>query len=116
MEKKTTKRQHINTLLGLDQVKANEELVDYLTHELELLDKKNASRKGEKTERQIENDKYMEDILSYMAEVDSSVSISTIAKHYGLTSQRVTPLMAKLEKANKVVKTVEKRTSLYTLA
>ena len=42
--KKMTKRDYFNTLLGIVEVKANPELVKFIDHELELLAKKNSTK------------------------------------------------------------------------
>lgn len=44
---KITKRDRYNALLNMAEVKANPDMVDFIKHELELLDKKNA-KSGEK--------------------------------------------------------------------
>lgn len=53
MEKKITKREVINSMLALDVIKGNEVYLNFLKHELELLDNKNANRK--ETPKQKEN-------------------------------------------------------------
>lgn len=49
-----TKRENYETLLTLDSVKANIELVNFINHELELLEKKNKAERGP-TANQVEN-------------------------------------------------------------
>ena len=46
MEKKFTKRNALNALLSLSEVRADERLVAYCENELRLLDKKNVSASG----------------------------------------------------------------------
>ena len=43
--KKITKRERFNSLLSLSEVQANADLVAFIEHEIELLDKKNSSEK-----------------------------------------------------------------------
>ena len=54
--KKLTKRDYFNQLLKLDEVKGNEKLVKFISHELELLAKKNASDKSKLSATQIANE------------------------------------------------------------
>lgn len=116
MENKITKRDNFNTLLSLNEVKSNPTLVDFINHEIALLDKKNASRKTELTETQKENLQFKDDILTWLGDQADPKTTSAIAKAFGLSTQRVTPIMAKLLKENKVVVSTVKRVNYYTIA
>ena len=54
MEKKITKKDRFNQLLAIDGVSANDELVAFIQHEIELLEKK-AGKSGS-TKQQKENE------------------------------------------------------------
>ena len=119
-EKKITKRDNYNTLLGLAEVQANPDLVAFINHELELLDRKNAST-GEKklTATQVANESVKEAILEEM-EPNRLYTISEMLKVLPscaeLTNQKVTRLVAQLVGDNKVIRTEDKRKAYFSLA
>ena len=78
--KKITKREVINELLREDLIQNTPMYKDYLKHELELLDRKNASSKGSNTE---ENEKIANMLLEEMAKLEST----------GKTQYTITELM-----------------------
>lgn len=115
-EKKMTKREYINRILGY----AHEEDKPFLTHELELLDKKNdAPRKP--TPKQVENLGFQDDIVAWM-EPGVSYDAATITKGIpslvaaGVSSARVVGMLGQLRKAGKVEYRQEKGKGFYTLA
>lgn len=113
MEKKITKRDYYNDLLAMDEVNANEEIVKFIKHEIALLDKKNASRKTEMTETQKENLVLKDKILDLLTKKGTEMSCSQIAKEFGLSTQRTSPLLEKLIADNKVVKESKKRINYF---
>lgn len=112
---KMTKKDYFNAILAIPQVSANPELVDFINHELELLAKKNSSRKGELTETQKENIALGEEIVQFMAKRELT-TIAEIRKHFGVSSQKVTPIMTSLEKAGRINRTIDKRVSYFSVA
>ena len=112
---KKTKRDYFNELLAITDVALNAELVSFINHELELLEKKNKSKSGEMTETQKENAEKANEILAYMAMKDCEYTIKMIREHFGLTAQKVTPIMATLAENGKVTKRVDKRVTYYSL-
>ena len=54
MTKKITKRERYAQLLAISAVAANKELVDFINHEVELIDRKNTSRSMTKTQAENE--------------------------------------------------------------
>ena len=115
-EKKMTKREYINRILGY----VHEEDKEFLLHELELLDKKNSAER-KPTPKQIENAGFKADILNYM-EVGVQYVCADIVKGVpsivasGLTAQRVAQMLKQLTDEGKIVKSEDKRKSVYTLA
>lgn len=116
MTNKITKRDNFNALLSIPAVADNADLVAFIEHEIELLDKKNASRKTELTETQKENLAFKDQIVDYLAGSSDPKSTSAIAKQFGLSTQRVTPIMQKLIKEGAVVVNTVKRVNYYTVA
>ena len=116
--KKMTKRDHFNTLLDLAEVKANPKLVEFINHELELLDKKNAADK-KPTAQQTANEAIKVAILDNMAE-GAKYTITDLIKSVpecaDLTNQRVSALVRQLVDEKMVVRTEDKRKAYFSLA
>ena len=114
MTKKTTKKENFTTLLTLAEVKANPQLVEFINHEIDLLNRK-SSASGEKklTPVQIANETFKEAILAGM-KPNRLYTISELQKEIPaiasaeLSNQRVSALVRQLKEDNKVVRTEEK--------
>ena len=118
--KKMTKRDYFNTLLGIAEVKANDELVKFIEHELELLAKKNASGEKKPTAVQIANEGIKSVILETLAENGKMMTISEMQKVNAelgeLTNQRISALIRQLMNDEKVVRVEEKRKAYFKIA
>ena len=116
--KKLTKRDHFNTLLALDEVKSNSKLVEFIEHELELLDRKNSTDK-KPTAQQTANEAIKVAILDNMAE-GAKYTITDLIKSVpecaDLTNQRVSALVRQLVEEKMVVRTEDKRKAYFSLA
>ena len=119
-EKKITKRDRFNELLGIPAVAENEGLVEFIEHEIELLDKKNTAER-KPTAKQVANEGYKQNILNWM-EPDHLYLAAEIAKgcpaivENGVTAGTVTALLTQLYKAGTIVRTEDKRKNYYSLA
>lgn len=116
--KKMTKRDHYNALLKIAEVKSNPALVDFINHELELLDRKNSADK-KPTAQQTANEAVKTAILAHMVEgkmYTITDIIKTVPECADLTNQRVSALMRQLKEANLVVRTEDKRKAYFSLA
>jgi hypothetical protein len=116
--KKMTKRDYFNSLLALDEVKANSKLVEFIEHELELLDRKNSTDK-KPTAQQTANEAIKVAILDNMAE-GAKYTITDLIKSVpecaDLTNQRVSALVRQLVDDKVVVRTEDKRKAYFSLA
>lgn len=116
--KKLTKRDHYNALLALEEVKANPKLVEFIEHELELLDRKNSAEK-KPTAQQTANEAIKVAILDNMAE-GAKYTITDLIKSVpecaDLTNQRVSALVRQLVDDKVVVRTEDKRKAYFSLA
>ena len=118
--RKPTKRDHFNALLTIPAVAENADLVAFIEHEVELLDKKNSAER-KPTPNQIENAGFKSDILDWM-QVGEQYSVADIAKGVpsivtaDISVNRVTAMMTQLVNDGAVVRTTEKRKSVYSLA
>ena len=118
-EKKITKREYFNTLLTLEEVKANADLVAFINHELELLDRKNANGEKKMTATQITNESIKKQLVEEM-EDNRLYTISEMLKVLPccaeLSNQKVTRLVSDLVKDNKLIRTEDKRKAYFSKA
>ena len=75
MEKKMTKKEMFAKLR--EMVADNPEMVKFIDHEVELLERKNASKSGKLTPAQVANEGYKEKILEFLADHGAS-TVTTI--------------------------------------
>ena len=107
MANKTTKKEFFAMLLAINEVSANSELVDFINHEIELLDSK--ARKSA-SKRESANTELEEVLLAELIEIGKSVTVSefmklsTTVKAGELSNQKVTAVFAKLKKADKITR------------
>ena len=97
----------------------NEEMVAFIDHEIELLERKsNFPKKPTKT--QVENDGFKVEIVAYLTEVDTPKTIKELQAEIpsisGLTNQRITHMLTDLVKAETLTKEYVKKTPYYSVA
>ena len=115
--KKMTKRDYFNALLNVEEVKANSAMVEFITHELELLSKKNsADRKPTATQNENENIKAA--IVAGMTE-NHLYTVTEIIKEIPacneLANQKVSALFRQLCAENKTERLEEKKKAYFRL-
>ena len=111
MANKTTKRDYFNMIKAA--MSDNAEVVAFVEHEIELLDKKNAKTAGPNPEVVA----FRLNVLEYIKNASNPVTISSIAKALGATSQKVTPAVkALVESGDVVLNSTVKRVNYYTVA
>ena len=118
--KKMTKREKFEMLTKIPAVAENDMLMEFISHELELLAKKNASATGERklTETQKVNETIKDAILEGMVE-NRLYTITELIKEVpacaGLTNQKVSAIVRQMyDSANPTVeKVVDKRKSYF---
>ena len=117
MANKITKREVIKMMMNEEVVKANSTYVAYLENELALLDKKAQNKKATKTQEQ--NKSIKATILKVLATIGSGTvtdiqngneELST------LSNQKVSALVRQLVESGEVVKTTDKKKSIFSLA
>lgn len=122
MTKKMTKKEMFAMVIATieaTEVENREEMVNFLNHEVELLEKK--SSKSGTTKTQKENLVLMEQLKEALSEMTEAVTISEFqAKSTHevatLSNQKLSALLKKLvEEEKTVVKTVEKKKSYFAL-
>ena len=115
MANKVTKRDNFNALLNIEEVASNPELVEFIKHELELLDRKNKTKSGELTETQKENLALGEEMVEFITKAGKELSVADVRNHFGITAQKATPILTKLVENGKLAKRVDKRVSYFSV-
>jgi len=116
--KKMTKRDYFNQLLGMEDVKADEKLVKFIEHELELLAKKNAATSGKMTASQKANEEIKNGIVEELEnEPDRLYTITEMIKEFDVckpfVNQKISNLANQLVKEGRIAKVEEKRKSFF---
>ena len=117
--KKMTKREKFELLLTIGEVVENTILVEFINHELELLDRKSASSKDgirKPTKAQLEN-KNLQDLIFQTMEDNKAYTISDlqaeIVELEGLSNQKVSSLLKKLVDTELLTKFQEKKKTFF---
>lgn len=123
---KMTKREKFALLLNMDEVKSNAMLSEFITHEIELLDKKNSSKKL--TPQQTANTGIKDEILDILkAEPEKKFTVTELLKLLSdgeLTNQRVSAILRQMcapkdgnpeDSAYPVIRIEEKRKAYFQL-
>ena len=112
---KVNKRERFEQIKAL--VSDNAELVAFIDHEIELLNKKN-SRSGKPTKTQVENETIKAQIISVLERVGKPMTVTQLlaeSEFTGLSNQKVSALLTQLRKSGEVVRTIEKKVAFYSL-
>ena len=112
MEKKMTK---VEMFKAIKEVVAdNQEMVAFIEHEIELLQKKSGNRKPTKTQE--ENKVLKDEILSVLS--DKGMTVTEIQKSSeilgNVSNQKVSALLRQLVERDEAVKTTDKKKSLFS--
>ena len=115
MANKITKKEMFTRIKA--QVKDNAEMVAFIDHEIELLDKKASNKKATKTQ---EANVGIKSTILAVLEGGKSMTVTEMqgasAELGELSNQKVSALVRQLVEAGKVVKTIDKKVSRFSLA
>jgi len=118
---KLTKKDYFKMVAGVienSNVGNKAELQNFISHEIELLEKKAQSR-GTDNAKTRENNEIIEKIYNTLVEINRAVTITELKaevpefKEY--TNQKISALMKKLVDNNRVVKVVDKKKSYFKI-
>ena len=113
---KITKRERFESLLKLSAVQADPGMVEFIEHEIDLLNRKNSAEK-KPTAQQMANETTKQAILDGM-ESNRLYTVSEIIKEIPecaeLSNQKVSALLRLLKDECKVIKTEDKRKSYFS--
>ena len=115
---KAMKFARLAEILDMVELEAAEKemLCQFLDREVELIEKKQASKKSS-TDKEMESNKEL--VLDILADLAKPVTVSEILKEdvpEGWTAPKVTAILQKLLAEGKVVNVKDKKKSLYSLA
>lgn len=118
--KKLTKAQKFQMLLEVAEVQANETLVEFINHELELLAKKNSTSTGTRkpTKTQLENEMLINVIKEVLGDKEPKTIAMLQQAHEELeplTNQKISALLKKLVDAEVVEKYIEKKKTFFKM-
>ena len=118
MANKMTKKDYYNLMREhFSSMPEFENVVNFIDHEIELLDKKNATKSGKPTAKQIENET-LEPILLEVLRSGVIAKCSDIIRSderlANYTTQKISPILPKMEAEGTVVKIVKGKDVLYS--
>ena len=115
MANKITKKEMFTMIKT--QVRDNAEMVAFIDHEIELLDKKASNKKATKTQ---EANVGIKSTILAVLEGGKSMTVTEMqgasAELGELSNQKVSALVRQLVEAGEVVKTIDKKVSRFSLA
>lgn len=115
MSNKITKKEMFTKMLAIADVQVNEEMVAFINHEIELLERKNSAKKA--TPQQVENEKVKEKILEILDEPMTATQIMNAVQPFFetvFTNQRISALLRQLgDKGTKQVKKYQEKRVMY---
>lgn len=118
MANKITKVEMFTMIKALDAVKANPDMVDFIQHEIDLLNKKASNKKATKVQKV--NVGIMAIIKEALALTDKPVTITELQALNSdlaeLSNQKISALIRKMVQTGEVIKTTDKKKSLFALA
>ena len=132
MENKITKKMRFEELRGLMENVGREDLIAFIDHEIELIDKKAMSRKASTGKRAIENKAISELIINAMASIGKPTTITELLKvdtltNYvtedgkALSNQKISAILKPMLKTEEnpngiIIRTMDKKTTLFAIA
>lgn len=113
-----TKREMFVAIANVAEVAANAEMVDFLNHQIEMLDARKSQSKG-LTKTQKANEEVKAVIVNVLANTGEKMTVTELISTEQLcayTNQKVSALLRQLIDAGKVVKTIEGKKAYFEIA
>ena len=118
MANKMTKKDYFNLMREhFSSMPEFENVVNFIDHEIELLDKKNATKSGKPTAKQIESEALKPILLEVLRSgviAKCSDIIRSDERLANYTTQKISPILKKMEAEGTVVKIVKGKDVLYS--
>ena len=114
-----TKREMFVAIANVAEVAANEEMMTFINHEIDLLAaRKNSKSKG-MTTTQKANEEVQAVIADVLAETGEKMTVTEMLadeRLSGFTNQKISALLRQMVEAGKVVKTIEGKKAHFAVA
>lgn len=117
--KKITKRDNFNKLLTIKEVAEDTQLVEFINHELELLDRKSANHSTAKTANQKANEEIKTKIVDALVQLGKSTISELQAGSEEMaeySNQKLSALLKQLVDSKQVVRTMDKKKAYFEVA
>lgn len=115
MEKKITKRDNFNEIIKIATELNRKDLVEFATHEIELLDRKKST--DTKTKVQVENEGLKNVIVDTLTELGKFVTITELqnanTELATLSNQKISALLKQLVDTEIVKKQIDKKKAYF---
>lgn len=114
-----TKKEMFVAIANVPAVAENAEMVDFLNHQIELLENRKSSPRKGMTKTQKENITIKEAIMSALAETENFLTVTELISLNNLnnyTNQKISALLRQLVSEGKVTKRVEGKKSYFGIA
>lgn len=115
MANKTTKRDNYSAIRAILEELHKDELINFVNHEIELLDKKNSAKSSKPTKAQIENAGIKDAILEVLTMADKPMTATEVMKSldgdYSLN--KVSALLTQMARTDKSVERTEVKGKAY---
>lgn len=92
----------------------NAEMVDFINHEIELVQKRNSRKSSKPTKKQTENLAIKEAIKEMLANAES-MTATEVASAVNVSPAKATALLTQLVKAEEVKRTVDKKVARFSI-
>ena len=121
MEKKMTKKEMFAMIMEVAGVKENEEMVNFLKHEVELLENRN-SKSGKSAAKIAEMEATENLIYNALKAIGKPVTATELlanseeVKENIITNQKLSAYLKKLIESGRVVRTMDKKKALFSIA
>ena len=111
MSVKATKKELFIELREL--VKDKVHLVEFVDHELELLEKKNSSKSKTQVAADAERVEMVHKVIDFMTVTKKAYTATEIAKELNVTNQKATAILGTAKDLGKVARNLVKNTAFY---
>lgn len=118
MANKTTKKEFFGMLLEMESVKVNEELVGFINHEIELLNKKASKSASKRADANSElAGKLVEEltVIGKAVTISEFMKLSEVTKTEELSNQKISSIFSKLKDNGEVTRTVIKGKAYFSV-
>ena len=92
----------------------NAEIVAFCDHEIELLDKRNASRSTKPTKAQLERQAQYDHLIGFLSD-NAESTCGDVAEFLGVTLHSATGLLTQLRKNGQVARSYKGKTPVYSI-